>query len=200
VGVDAAAPQLQAAAADPDPTVRGAVLTALRGMPGVPFADYACPALRTDSDPSVRATAAAAMKSSKDPGLMSCMRAHMLEREDDPFVRSAMLASLRGTSGADSASILCEAIPFWVHTYIGEDHPEREGPSDIIFAQNDRDFNNSYDCVQKALKAGGYKTCEQRFYVNDWFHELGGKNAVPRPCQAPSPGRGSGRASNEIEF
>lgn len=200
LGVDAAAPQLQAAAADPDPSVRSAVLTSLRGMPGVPFADYACPALRTDPDPTVRATAATAMKGSKDEGLLTCLRAHMLEQEDDAFVRGAMLAALRGTSGPGSASILCDAIPFWVKTYIGEDKPEREGPSDIIFAQNDRDFERSYECVQRALK-GGYRTCEQKFYVNDWFHELGGKNAAPRPCRAPGATGGGGQAaSNEIEF
>ncbi len=200
VGVDAAAPQLQLAAADPDPSVRAAVLLALRGMPGVPFADYACPALRTDPDPGVRAVAAGVMKSAKDEALMACLRAHMLEREDDALVRTSMLATLRGTAGTASAGILCDAIPFWVHTYIGVDHPTREGPADIIFAQNDRDFNNSYDCVQKALRAGGYKTCEQKFYVNDWFHELGGKNAKPRPCNAPAASGGGGGASNEIEF
>ncbi len=200
LGVDAAASQLQAAAADPDPSVRSAVLTSLRGMPGVPFADYACPALRSDPDPGVRATAATAMKGSKDEGLMTCLRAHMLEPEEDALVRGAMLAALRGTSGPVAGSILCDAIPFWVHTYIGEDRPEREGTADIIFAQNDRDFENSYDCVQRALKAGGYRTCEQKFYVNDWFHELGGKNTAPRPCRAPGAGGGGGAASNEIEF
>jgi HEAT repeat protein len=203
VGVDAAAAQLQAAAADPDPGVRAAVLTSLRGMPGVAFADYACSALRKDPDPTVRAAAAAVMKGSKDEALMTCLREHMLTQEDDALVRTAMLGTLRGTSGPAAASILCDAIPFWVHTYIGEDHPEREGPADIIFAQNDRDFNNSYDCVQKALKAGGYRTCEQKFYVNDWFHELGGKNAAPRPCRplgGASGGGGGGTASNEIAF
>jgi hypothetical protein len=197
--VDAAKDPLVAAAKDADPNVRGAALASLRTIKGVDYPALACPALRTDPEPVVRAAVAAAMKGTSDPALLACLREHMLENEDDALVRKAMLDTLHHTSAPAAADMLCEAIPFWVHTYIGEDHPEREGAADIIFAQNNRDMNRSYECVEKAVKAGGYKTCEQKFYVNDWFHELGGKNAAPRPCKAGGSGGGGG-GSNEITF
>lgn len=200
-GVEAAKEGLVAATKDESALVRGAALASLRSMKGFAFAEVACPALRADADPSVRAAAATAMKGTKDEAMLACLREHMLEREDDASVRAAMLATLQGTSAQPAADALCEAIPFWIHSYIGEEHPDREGPSDIIFAQNNRDFNVSYDCVQRALKAGGYKTCEQKFYINDWFHELGGKNAAPRPCGAKGAGGGGGGGgSREIVF
>ncbi len=199
-GTQAAKEALIAATKDADGGVRGTAFASLRTIKDVDYASLACPALRTDPDPSVRAAVAGAMKGTSNDALLACLREHMLEKEDDALVRTAMLATLHSTSNPKAADMLCEAIPFWVHTYIGEDHPQREGPSDIIFAQNNRDMNRSYECVEKALKAGGYKTCEQKFYVNDWFHELGGKNSAPRPCNAKGGGGGGGGGSGEIEF
>ncbi len=194
-GIDAATDSLATAAKDADPGVRGAAITALKGSGR--FAEVACPALAGDADSGVRAVTAAAMSGTKEDAVLACLRTHMLENEADPGVRGAMLLSLRKTTAPAAAATLCEAIPFWIRTYVGADPPEREGPSDILFAQNDRDFERSYECVQKALKAGGYKTCGQRYYVNDWFHELGGKNAVPRRCDQPA---GGGGGSREITF
>lgn len=196
VGVDEATDAVAALAKDPDSGVRAAAILALRGTPR--FAEVACPTLRTDTDPAVRASVAAGFEATKDEAALACLREHMLEKEDDAMVRTAMLGALRKTRAPAAAATLCDAIPFWVRTYIGEDKPEREGPADIIFAQNDRDFEKSWECVQKAVKAGGYKTCEQRFYVNDWFHELGGGNAKPNPCKMPAGGGGGG--GGEIVF
>ncbi len=199
VGVDGATESLVAAAKDPDAAVRVAAITALKGT--ARFAEVACPVLEADPDPAARASVAAAFQGTKDPAALACLREHMLEQEDDGLVRAAMLGALRKTRAPEAAQTLCDAIPFWVKTYIGEDKPEREGPSDIIFAQNDRDFEKSWECVQKAVRAGGYKTCEQRFYVNDWFSELGGGNPKPRPCKMPAgSGGGGGGGGGEIVF
>ena len=162
-GTPAAKEGLVTAARDPAAAVRAASLAALRAIADFPFAEVACPALRTDPEPSVRSAAAAAMNATRDEALIACLRAHMLEREDDSSVRLTMLATLQSSPSTSAADVLCDAIPFWVHSYIGADKPEREGPEDIIFAQNNRDFERSYDCVAKALKVGGYKTCEQRY-------------------------------------
>ncbi|MSQ02294.1 MAG: hypothetical protein EXR71_10460 [Myxococcales bacterium] len=187
-GIDAAAGALASAAKDADAGVRAAAIAALRGTSR--FAEVACPALASDAEPGVRAATAAAMSGTRDEAVLACLRTHMLENEADPGVRGAMLLSLRKTTAPAAASALCDAIPFWIRTYVGAEPPEREGPADILFAQNDRDFERSYECVQKALKAGGYRGCGQRYYLNDWFHELGGKNAVPRRCDQPAGGGG----------
>lgn len=198
-GTPASKEGLVTATRDPAPEVRSAALAALRAIPGFPFAEVACPALRTDTEATVRAAAATAMKGTRDEALIACLRDHMLELEADTSVRLAMLATLHSSPATSAADVLCDAIPFWVHSYIGEEKPEREGPADILFAQNNRDFERSYDCVAKALKVGGYNSCEQRYYMNDWFHELGAKNTAPNRCNAKP--RGGGRASpGEIVF
>ncbi len=195
-GIEAATESLAIAASDADPGVRAAAIAALKGSPR--FADVACSALAGDTDSGVRAAAAATMSGTREEPVLACLRTQMLKEETDPGVRSALLLTLRKTSAPAAAATLCDAIPFWIRTYVGDDPPEREGPSDILFAQNDRDFERSYDCVQKALKAGGYKGCGQRYYINDWFHELGGKNAVPRRCDQPAGSGGGG--GREITF
>lgn len=186
------APQLAAAMADTDPGVRSAALASLRTVKGFAFADVACKALAEDSDPAVRAAAALSMKGSKDEALGTCLREHMMKPEDSGEVRAAMLTALRATPGKTAADTLCEAIPFWTKSYVGDGPVEKMGNADIVGAHNDRDFERSYECTEKALKAGGY-SCWQRGYLAEYFREFGGKVGVPR-CG------GGTTVSNEITF
>ncbi|MBM4366997.1 MAG: HEAT repeat domain-containing protein [Deltaproteobacteria bacterium] len=192
VGLPETAPRLAALMSDSDPGVRAAVLASLDKVKGFAFADVACKALAEDADPSVRAAAALTIKGSKDVALGNCLRAHMLEPEDSGEVRAAMLTALRGTPGKVAADTLCDAIPFWTKTYVGDGPVEKMGNADIVGAHNDRDFERSYECTERALKAGGY-TCWQRGYLAAYYREFGGKVGVPQ-C-------GGGTAvSNEITF
>ena len=79
----------------------------------------------------------------------------------------------------DSAQILCDAIPFWLKSYVVEDLPEKIPGTDIIKVQNDRDWERSYECVQKAYRARGGYSCYAKMYVGYWFNELGGTGSVP---------------------
>ena len=48
----------------------------------------------------------------------------------------------------------------------------------IIETQNNRDWERSYECVEKALEQGGY-SCYARNHLGHWFNELGGSASTP---------------------
>ena len=156
IGIKDAGPQLAAATKDSDPSVRAASLASLKTVEGFAFADVACPILAADPDETVRASAAAAMTGTRDEALLACLKSHMAEREDSSMVRVGMLTALRKSSTQTASDILCDAIPFWTRTYVGDGPVERDSDVDIVGAQNARDFERSYDCVDKAWKAGHY--------------------------------------------
>lgn len=182
----------KAAASDADGTVRATAITALRGQ--APFADAACAGLK-DADPIVRSQAALAMKGSKDEKALTCLASHMMEVEADETVRLAMLTGLRSSPSPIAANALCDAIPFWIKNYVGDTQVQREGAADIIFAQNDRDYQRSYECVQKAMHGSGY-SCWGKAYVADYMRELGGNAPLPR-C---GPQKVIYSGGNEINF
>ncbi len=182
----------RAAAGDADAAVRATAITSLRGRSS--FADAACAGLK-DADPIVRGQSALAMKGLKDEKALGCLATHMMEVEADPTVRVAMLTALRGSPSPIAANALCDAIPFWIKTYVGDEQVAREGAADIIFAQNDRDYQRSYECVQKALRGLGY-SCWGKAYIGDYMRELGGSAPLPR-C---GPQKVVYSGGNEINF
>lgn len=182
----------KAAIEDKDATVRGAALAAWHVGKPENFAEVACKMLLTDPEPAARLAALGEMKATRDPALLTCLRTRTATEETSPEVRAALLRTLASSAAPEAAQTLCDAIPDWVRMYVKDASPA-EG-DDILKAQNDRDFEKSYECVQAAVrKAGGY-TCAGRAYVGAFFRELGGKGPVPN-C-----GGGPARASNEIVF
>lgn len=191
-GVDEAASALSGATKDSDPGVRAAALVSLKAIESFAFADVACSLLSTDPDATVRATAAATMQGTRDQTMFTCLGTHMATKEESGEVRMAMLTTLRKSTSQASSDILCDAIPFWTRTYVGDGPVDRDSDIDIVGAQNARDFNRSYECVEKAWKAGSY-SCWQKGYLADYYRDLGGKVGVPK-CG------GGTRISNEVSF
>ena len=103
----------------------------------------------------------------------------MLTEEESAEVRLAMIEVVKGSPSDESGKILCDSIPFWLKTYLKQGLPENVPGTDIIRAQNDRDWDNSYACVKKALGGSGY-SCYARQYSAYWMNELGGKVSVPK--------------------
>lgn len=191
-GIADASTTLSEATKDADPSVRAAAIVSLKSIDNFAFADVACPLLASDPEASVRATAAAAMQGTRDEALLRCLGAHMAEKEESGEVRMAMLTTLRKSSTPLSNDILCDAIPFWTRTYVADGPVTRDSDVDIVGAQNARDFNRSYECVERAWKAGGY-SCWQKGYLADYYRDLGGKVGVPK-CG------GGTQISNEVTF
>jgi hypothetical protein len=167
-----------AATGDKDGVVRGAALVAVR-QSGHPAADeMACKAMMEDESPDVRRAAVMSFQGTKRKEPIACLRARALAFEEDSSVREAMLTVLKSSPSDDAALILCDAIPFWMKSYVKEEIPEKLPGTMIVKAQNDRDWERSYACVQRAVGQGGY-SCFARMHLGNWFRELGGNTHVP---------------------
>jgi len=179
---------------DADPAVRAAALTTYPSLEAADLDETACAALLDDAAPEVRLAALGTMRATRDPEQLACLKKRALTPEDAPEVRAAVLKTLASSAAPEAAATLCAIIPEWVEAYV-KDGPPGEG-DDILRAQNDRDFERSYDCVGAAVKQGGGYTCAGRAYVGAFFRDLGGKASVPT-CGAGGAPRA---ASNEVVF
>jgi hypothetical protein len=165
---------------DRDGAVRANALASLKAA-DVPEADaMLCKAMMDDPAPEVRANAIASFKGTKKDAVIECLRKKAMKEETDATVRTALLNTLKSSPHEGSAKILCDAIPFWMRTYVKEDIPDKIPGTDIITAQNDRDFEKSYACLQKAYASSGGYSCYAKMYVGWWFRQVGGSGYVPK--------------------
>jgi HEAT repeat protein len=161
---------------DSEGAARGAALAALK-QAGVPEAEQLlCSAMLEDKAPEVRAHAVGALRGTKSESAIDCLRKLALKNEESGAVREQLLATLKSSPNQKAADVLCDAMPFWVRTYITDFHENLQGV-DIIKAHNDRDFERSFECIGKAR--GSASTCYAKRYTGWWFNEVGGKSAVP---------------------
>lgn len=196
LGQPGAADALRAAiTGDADPGVRAAALGSWQSVKADDYDAVVCTALEKDAAPHVRAAAAGLLRATRDPEQLACLRAHLLVEEPDAGVRAAMLTSLKASPAKEASDALCDAIPFWVKTYVKDAAPEEN--VDILRAQNDRDFERSYDCAQAAVRQSSGYTCRGRAHVGAFFVDLGGRASVPN-CDGGAPRKGG--ASNEVSF
>ena len=188
---------LKAAKDDADGVVRAAALKAVKRAGGEGADQMVCDAMMNDESPAVRTAAVLSLKGTRREPIVSCLRDRALTEEEDDGVRAALLAVLKSSPTDAAADVLCDAIPFFVKTYVDEQHPTDMTGADIITAQNDRDWERSYDCVQKALRSRGAYTCKGSQYVGAWFRELGGEAYVPKCPGDEDLGGGGGEVSFE---
>lgn len=176
----------EVASTDKEAAVRAAALYSARQNPDRAVADLACKMMMEDPDAEVRKAAVSTFKAAKAPADMACLRKRMLTEEESSDVRLAMIEVVKSSPSDDSGRILCDAIPFWLGTYLKQGLPENVPGTDIIRAQNDRDWENSATCVKKALNGRGY-SCYAKQYSAYWMNQLGGNAFVPK---CPPPGTG----------
>ena len=177
---DVTAALQKAASEDAEGLVRGNALVSLKRH-AVPEADtLLCTAMMEDSSPEVRQRAVAAFKGTKRPEAIACLRNRAMAEESSAEVRGKILEVLKSSPSDEAAKVLCDAIPFWAKTYLKEAMPDKVPSTDIITAQNDRDWERSYACVESALRKGAGGSCFARKYVAGWFKHLGGNASVPK--------------------
>lgn len=169
---------LKAATDDTDGIVRGSALVAVRKSGHPAAEEMACKAMMDDPSADVRRAAVASFQGTKRPEPIACLRKRALALEEDSSVREQLLIVLKSSPSDDSAKVLCDAIPFWMKSYVKKDIPEKLPGTMIVKAQNDRDWERSYSCVQKAMGQGGY-SCFAKMHLALWFRELGGSTYVP---------------------
>jgi hypothetical protein len=165
---------------DPEGAVRSAALRALKQSKVPDSTEMMCKAMMEDDSPAVRIQAIGAFRGTKRAAAVKCLRERALTEEADSGVRQKLLDVLGSSPHKDAPTILCDAIPFWARTYLKEGMPDRVAGTDIITAQNNRDFERSYECVQKAIRSSRGYSCYARAYTGHWMRKLGGTASVPR--------------------
>jgi hypothetical protein len=165
---------------DPEGEVRGAALQALKNSKVSDSTEMMCKAMMEDESPIVRAQAVGAFRGTKRSESIKCLRERAMTEEPDSSVREKIIEVLKSSPHKGAAEILCDAIPFWARTYLKEGMPDKVAGTDIIRAQNTRDFERSYECVEKAVRSSSGYSCYARAYTGFWMRELGGNASVPR--------------------
>lgn len=161
--------------------VRAAALGALMSSKAPGAQTTVCRILMDDPDPVMRLGAVQAFHGSREKGAIACLSRRLTTEEENPAVREAVMAAL-GASPADAAAdALCELIHPVMKLYVTDTIAEETAGVDIVKAQNDRDWERSYDCVQKAIQKGGL-SCYARNHLGRWFADLGGKGASRPLC------------------
>lgn len=178
---------------DADAAVRAAALESWQSLRTADRTAVVCDRLLRDEAPEVRARAAGVLRATRDPEQLACLRTRMVTEEPDARVRAALLAGLRASPAPEAADILCDAIPFWIAGYVGDEAPTED--LDILVAQNIRDPDGSYACAEAAMRASKGASCRGRAHLGAFFRTLGGRGPVP-DCD----GRRRPAASNEISF
>ncbi len=210
-GNPAAKEALKGAIQTGDAPTKAAALTGYRDTHAEDWPAVACAAM-DDADPVVRAAVATAIDATRSPQILGCVADHLKKLEPDANVRLSLLTMLSKDAAPEAAKALCDAVPFWVKSYVTDTAPTEKSDADILFYQNDRDFDASLACATAAFNASGYTTCGKA-YLGARVNEYGGKvhyTACKAPGDAaagggkgvgagPSGGGGGGGATT-IEF
>ena len=170
---------IKVAGSDPEGTVRAAALVAVKTSGVSKASDMVCKAMMDDESPAVREAAIRTLKGTRRDSAVKCLREKAFKEEPDASVRDALLAVLKSSPNDNAALVLCDAIPFWMRTYVKDDIPDKIPGTMIVKTQNDRDWERSYECFKKAYQRSSGYSCFAKMHVGLWFREVGGKNYVP---------------------
>lgn len=184
-----------AATSDTDPSVRASAVKVLGKSHKKTFIrDLLCRVMMEDEDEVVRRTAIEPLKGTTDEKALACLGERLKKEETSPAVRTAYLEALAASPHEDSATILCKNIGPFLRMYVTDEIADRIDGVNIIESQNNRDWENSYSCVEQALRQAGY-SCFAKHHLGGWMIDLGGKGSLPR-C----PGMSALGGATEMEF
>lgn len=169
---------LDAAKNDADGLVRAAGLKAVVKLKLEETDAMVCDMMMNDPDERVRDRAVRSFKGSKRPEALACLKKRLYTREESDTVRESTMKAIYASPSDIAPKILCDAIGPFVRMNVDEIPVHKMSGADIVTHQNNRDFENSYECVQKALRQGGY-TCWGRWYLANWMEKLGGDAFKP---------------------
>lgn len=169
---------VKAATDDADGAVRATALKAVVKLK-LPETDaLVCKAMMDDPSEEVRIRAITSFKGTKRSEALACLKKRLYADEESPAVRTAVMKAIYASPSDEAAKILCDAIGPFLRKYVTTQIAENMDGVDIVTHQNNRDPDNSYACVAKALSQGGY-SCYARNHLGRWFNRLGGKASEP---------------------
>ena len=138
----------------------------------------------------VRDRAVRSFKGSKRPEALKCLEKRLRTEEKSDTVRKSTLKALYASPSDQGPKILCDAVGPFVRMYIDE-VPVHKQPDpkayDILYHQNNRDYENTHDCAKRALGQGGH-SCWGRWYLADWVEQTGGDAFKPTCKGMDKPG------------
>jgi hypothetical protein len=173
---------VEAAKSDDAGGVRARALVALKKSKVPEYDEMVCRAMMEDESAEVREQAVLNYRGTKRKEAIACVAERAMKKEESGEVRAAILKVLGSSPTDEAAKALCDAIPFWVQTYVDKVHPDKQPENDVITAQNNRDWENSYECVGRAYAQSHLYTCKGQQYVGAWWRELGNKSAFVPKC------------------
>lgn len=163
---------------DDDGGVRAAALKSVVKLKLDTTDEMVCKAMMDDPDERVRDQAVRSFRGSKRSVAIQCLKKRLLTQEDSSIVRASTLNALYRSPSDEAALVLCHAIGPFLRMYVKTGIADSLPAVNIIEQQNNRDFERSYECVQKAIRQGGY-SCYARNHLGQWMNELGGKASTP---------------------
>ncbi len=164
---------------DGEPEVRAAALQSLMASKAPGSLKLACRTLMGDDDATMRAGAAKALHGTGRAAGVDCLRRSLLDGEDNPAVRTAVMDALAASPSEDAEDALCDLIHPFLKRYVKDSIAEETPGVDIIAHQNDRDHERSWECVSKAWARRGSLSCYGKNHLGKWVEILGGKAHRP---------------------
>ncbi|MBM75096.1 MAG: hypothetical protein CMK59_06830 [Proteobacteria bacterium] len=169
---------------DENPEVRSAAITAYKVHAGKQADARLCSFMMDDPEGSVRTSAILAFKDVRRKAPVECLNKRAMTLEEDPQVREALLKVLQSAKGdarEPAFSILCDAIPFWLRSYVTDDVVTNIKGAAIVKAQNDVDHENSGRCFAQAYKRSSGYSCYAKMHIALWHAQMIGKEDMPIP-------------------
>ncbi len=162
---------------DPSAQVRQSAVIAASDPLARTTARVLCKTMMEDEDAGVRKAAVLAFTGTSEKADIKCLQERLLSNEEDGGVRGAILDVLEKAPTADAREVLCDAIGPFMRMYVREPYTKVDG-AHIVTAQNNRDWDNTYSCLQKALSQGGL-SCYARNHLANWYNDVGGSMSAP---------------------
>jgi len=163
---------------DTDNEVRAVALRSLMVAKAPGALKKVCRTLMEDEDATMREGAARALHGTKRAAGIECLKRRLLDNEPIPTVRTAVMESLGASPSDKAADALCDLIHPMMKLYVTDKIAEETQGVDIVKFQNNRDYERSWECVEKARKRGGL-SCYARNHLGRWNNDLGGKASRP---------------------
>jgi hypothetical protein len=163
---------------DDDGGVRAAALDAAVKNRTAKTDAMVCELMMEDPDERVRDVAVRSFEGSKRLSAIKCLKKRLITEEESATVRISTLKALGSSPSDKAALVLCDGIGPFLRLYVKDEIADKIPGTNIIETQNNRDYERSYECVQRALGQGGY-SCYARNHLGHWFNELGGKAGTP---------------------
>ncbi|MCB9678752.1 MAG: HEAT repeat domain-containing protein [Alphaproteobacteria bacterium] len=163
---------------DTDNNVRAVALRSLMVAKAPGAMTKVCRTLMNDEDATMRVGAAKALHGTKSATGIACLKDRLLEKEENPAVRTAVMEALGASPSDKAADALCDLIHPVMKLYVTDKIAEETQGVDICTFQNNRDHERSYECVNRAYNKGGL-SCYARNHLGRWVNDLGGKAHRP---------------------